>query len=82
MGLTSIIKPSSRMTTTREEILRRALNRAAEITGKADAGDELQMTVGGMYSYISVRGQLVAAIKDEGESERIYEPAIGMVCIN
>lgn len=82
MGLTSIIKPYSSMTTTREEFLRRALDRAAEITGKEDAADELQMTVGGMYSYISVRGQLVAAIKDEGESERIYEPAIGMVCIN
>ena len=70
------------MTTTREEFLRRALDRAAEISGKEDASDELRMTVGGMYSYILVRGQLVAAIKDVGESERIYEPAIVMICLN
>ena len=70
------------MTTIDPKLVRMALERAAEITGKADARGELRLVVSGECRYFIAGSQMIAFVTERGDRQRATMPTPGLLCLN
>ena len=64
------------------EIVEHAKSRAAEIVGEENVRDELRLTIGGEFSYLVCRQQLIAAVYEREGRQQAYAPRMGLLFLN